>query len=517
MNVKDTSWLKMIKEDWSGSLRLHVKGRSMLPTLQPGDEVIVEPAQPNELKPGDWVVIQTSNQLLVHRFLTFNADGYLLTKGDAHRAPDPPWTSKDLIGRVTAYGRGEQIKPIRRNDLFEIVRGWWHRVIAHIWLILKSVAFTVLLLNLLLIPEASQAAVTLILFDATPATDHILVEWETGSEINMSGFYIWRAQAANGEYEKISEFIRHEGDQIFGAYYSFEDRTVAAKATYYYQLEAEETDGSSDFHRLNPRNDQLVSACINCPTPTSTPTEEPTATPTATSTPEPDAPTPIPALFARFWADATNLDAGQCTTLRWQTDHAARIELNGEGVPGSYSEEQVCPCADQSYTLRVVGHDGSVEESTITLNIRGACTPVPPGSTATPTRTPRPTRTPTPRPTRTRPIPTTTPRLTQTPHDAQTAPTTTPSPTAHIHSPLAMPETPTSMAAVSVLPSPTPNTAGFVPTRTPAPTGPGNVRDANARSGSAPGWPVIALLGGSGLIGAGGWGIWRAWKESDGA
>lgn len=515
--MKTIDWVAALEDNaWQGAMRLRVRGDSMYPTVHRGDEVLVEPARLEALHPGDWIVLKAPAGLIMHRFLGLTQDGKLLTKGDGHRAPDPPWEPSALLGRAVARCHQGKNIPIRSKTAAERVKTLWHRSMATLWRLLRRGRWLGVL-GALLLPAIILAAVTLVSFEAEVQADNsVNITWETASETNMLGFYVQRSTEEEGTYQRISNIIPAVGE-VAGAFYDFTDTDTVEGETYYYQLEALETDGSAEFHGPIPVQ-------IPGEAPTEEPTEEPTAepetptaTPTATATPEPGAPTPIPTLFARFWADATNLDAGQCTTLRWQTDHAARIELNGEGVPGSYSEEQVCPCADQSYTLRVVGHDGTVEESTITLNIRGACTPVPPGSTATPTRTPRPTRTPTPRPTRTRPIPTTTPRLTQTPHDAQTAPTTTPSPTAHIHSPLAMPEIPTSMAAVSVLPSPTPNTAGFVPTRTPAPTGPGNVRDANARSGSAPGWPVIALLGGSGLIGAGGWGIWRAWKESDGA
>ncbi|HYN89271.1 MAG TPA: hypothetical protein VER55_12100, partial [Ardenticatenaceae bacterium] len=56
-----------------------------------------------------------------------------------------------------------------------------------------------------------HASVTLERFEATPGTGQILVEWETATEPNNSGFYVLRAEQEAGEYSRISPFIAARG------------------------------------------------------------------------------------------------------------------------------------------------------------------------------------------------------------------------------------------------------------------------------------------------------------------
>jgi hypothetical protein len=136
------------------------------------------------------------------------------------------------------------------------------------------------------------------------------------------------------------------------------------------------------------------------PTPTTTPTitatrtETPTSTPTATPTgPPPTArptdtptptPTPLPDVVIQFWADAQQLSAGTCTTLRWHVENVQAVFLNGTGVPGD-GTHQTCPCANETHVLTVELRDGSQEQRSLTLQVSGSCvTPTTPPDTTPP-------------------------------------------------------------------------------------------------------------------------------------
>lgn len=69
-----------------------------------------------------------------------------------------------------------------------------------------------------------------------------------------------------------------------------------------------------------------------------------------------------------FWADSTNLNGGQCTTLRWDVRNVQAVYLNGEGVAGVSSRE-VCPGNSQTYTLSVVKLDGGQDSRQVTINV----------------------------------------------------------------------------------------------------------------------------------------------------
>ncbi|MFL7792814.1 MAG: sigma-70 family RNA polymerase sigma factor, partial [Anaerolineae bacterium] len=118
------------------------------------------------------------------------------------------------------------------------------------------------------------------------------------------------------------------------------------------------------------------------PTSTSLPTlkptrVQPTSTPVPTYTPIPTLPPPTPVPYVEFWADATTLPAGTCTTIHWNTEHVQAVFFNGVGVPGTGSH-QTCPCEDETHTLDVTLVDGSHEVRQIDIQVSGSCiTPTP--------------------------------------------------------------------------------------------------------------------------------------------
>jgi polar amino acid transport system substrate-binding protein len=78
-----------------------------------------------------------------------------------------------------------------------------------------------------------------------------------------------------------------------------------------------------------------------------------------------------------FWADNYSLDGGQCTALRWDVRNVREVYLDNEGVPG-VSARDVCPGGTQTYTLRVVKHDGGEDSRQVTVDVRNAPPPPPP-------------------------------------------------------------------------------------------------------------------------------------------
>ncbi len=78
-----------------------------------------------------------------------------------------------------------------------------------------------------------------------PAT--IQIEWDTATEIDSAGFYIYRSQAPGGDFIAINqELIPSKGDALTGATYSYVDEDVVPGETYYYILEEVEFDSSAN-------------------------------------------------------------------------------------------------------------------------------------------------------------------------------------------------------------------------------------------------------------------------------
>ena len=81
-------------------VRAVASGRSMLPLLLPGVEVLIEPPPfSTTLCTGDLLLARAGGCLRLHRFIEERPDGFIL-KGDAVLRADPLVEHQDLYGRV---------------------------------------------------------------------------------------------------------------------------------------------------------------------------------------------------------------------------------------------------------------------------------------------------------------------------------------------------------------------------------------------------------------------------------
>jgi len=258
----------------------------MWPTLQPGDQVTVEPAVVADLHAGDLVLLQSKEDVFLHRFLGFTHNGSLLTKGDGHRAPDTPWPPETLLGRATTLSRQGKTITFSSSSLREKARTARHRLTATAWSLLRRVGL--LLLSLAIPTAIVSAAVTLTSFEASRIGDDVLITWETASHIGTSAFYLQRKHQEDDIYLRISPRINTKGDGMSPATYAYTDTNIEQGNTYYYLLEDVQDDGTSQFH--GP-----ISITIPFPTPTPPPPPPPvTPSPSPSPTPTPTPPTGTP-------------------------------------------------------------------------------------------------------------------------------------------------------------------------------------------------------------------------------
>lgn len=103
----------------SGALRLRVTGWSMLPTMWPGDTLVIEQAKGAAVSEGDIVLFRCDQRFVAHRIVAKSGAGTgstILTRGDATARPDTPLSGRDLLGRVCFIIRKERrIQP--KKDL----------------------------------------------------------------------------------------------------------------------------------------------------------------------------------------------------------------------------------------------------------------------------------------------------------------------------------------------------------------------------------------------------------------
>lgn len=99
----------------------------------------------------------------------------------------------------------------------------------------------------------------------------------------------------------------------------------------------------------------------------------PTLVPTPTVVPSPTPPpTATPPMYIDFRADAPWVNAGQCTTLRWDVEGVRGVYLNGQGQPGHGSQD-ICLNETRTFVLHVLLNSGYLDRA-----ITVAVLPIPP-------------------------------------------------------------------------------------------------------------------------------------------
>ncbi|MCB9129699.1 MAG: DUF362 domain-containing protein [Anaerolineales bacterium] len=91
-------------------------------------------------------------------------------------------------------------------------------------------------------------AVALAGFDATPAGDHVLVTWETVSEIDNAGFNLYRSATDVAPEELLVNMPSQAPGSAQGAHYTYQDFAVQNGQSWYYWLEAVDLQGGTSLH-----------------------------------------------------------------------------------------------------------------------------------------------------------------------------------------------------------------------------------------------------------------------------
>jgi hypothetical protein len=86
-----------------GELHLRASGVSMLPTLLPGDLLVIRRTNYDEISAGDIVLFRRDDSLFVHRVVESDSAS-LMTRGDSMAAPDPEGAI-ELLGKVISVER----------------------------------------------------------------------------------------------------------------------------------------------------------------------------------------------------------------------------------------------------------------------------------------------------------------------------------------------------------------------------------------------------------------------------
>ncbi|HEX3376054.1 MAG TPA: S24/S26 family peptidase [Candidatus Acidoferrales bacterium] len=112
-----------------GEVRLRVLGTSMVPSVLPGDMVLIQRAALQEILPGEIAVFLREGRLFVHRvverkkmFVAESVDEELclITRGDRQRDCDSPVNSSELLGRVICIERNQREIKVSPNKMIRL-------------------------------------------------------------------------------------------------------------------------------------------------------------------------------------------------------------------------------------------------------------------------------------------------------------------------------------------------------------------------------------------------------------
>jgi signal peptidase I len=120
-----------------GQVRLRVTGTSMLPSVWPGDILIINRCRVAELGLGEIVLCYRNEELVAHR-LTGKLGNRIVTRGDSLDYYDRPFEENEILGRVLSILRnGRYVDPAPR---------WWNHMGS--WILRRSPLSVRMLLGL---------------------------------------------------------------------------------------------------------------------------------------------------------------------------------------------------------------------------------------------------------------------------------------------------------------------------------------------------------------------------------
>lgn len=102
-------------------MQIEVKGTSMIPTFNHGDQVEVRTCGVEDLRKGDVIAFWRNSSLFIHRLYGFKNE-MLITKGDRCRNFDLPVSEERVIGRLVrkVTSRERNFEYIKNIMIFRI-------------------------------------------------------------------------------------------------------------------------------------------------------------------------------------------------------------------------------------------------------------------------------------------------------------------------------------------------------------------------------------------------------------
>lgn len=118
------------------TIRIRAFGASMLPTIWPGDVLVIASASAEEVVCGEIVVAKREQGLVIHRLIA-KTEAHCVLRGDAMAQNDAPARTADVLGKIVEVRRGrrvimpqQNIRPLQWALAFLLCHSWVCRTIA---------------------------------------------------------------------------------------------------------------------------------------------------------------------------------------------------------------------------------------------------------------------------------------------------------------------------------------------------------------------------------------------------
>jgi signal peptidase I len=278
-----------------------VEGGSMAPAIGRGDLILVAPA-PAKVEPGMILVLHVGDQVVTHRVVAVNANGTLVTRGDANSVDDawggqPVTVEGQYLATVPMLGNVLHVGSTSEASFADGVTAAMSIKVGP-FLPPPNLAATVRIEPQTINVKGKANGEISGFVDSLPAP-HALSEIDLASlQLCYKGACIPSEgpAALDGQAHVAATFDRAALAEIVGI--DSGDLTLVVKGA----LFGGGTFSGSDVNRVTGRSDATTGtteggapnslpAATPTPTPAATPTDTPSATPTATAAP---APTPTP-------------------------------------------------------------------------------------------------------------------------------------------------------------------------------------------------------------------------------
>lgn len=125
-----------------GSLHFRATGWSMLPTMRPGDTLVVERVNAGQVDTGEVVLVGRGGRLCAHRVVSKAEDSgnrHWVTQGDAMPAPDRPVSEQELLGRVAYLIRAGKLMAVPAE--LSVVDRWIARILRRSFLAARALVY----------------------------------------------------------------------------------------------------------------------------------------------------------------------------------------------------------------------------------------------------------------------------------------------------------------------------------------------------------------------------------------